>query len=78
MPHEAPNSYTVTLWDLTTWSEVDVVVDERLAKKPDGTGLLGCELSKDGELWACCAPAATRTLALPPAFDRPAFGSLPR
>ena len=33
-----PNTYTITLWDLATWQEVDVVVDERLAKKPDGTG----------------------------------------
>ena len=34
-------------------NQVDVVVDERLARKPDGTGLLGCEPSRDGELWAC-------------------------
>ena len=53
LPLDGPNQYTVTLWDLTTWSEVDVVVDERLARKADGTGLLGCEISKDGELWGC-------------------------
>ena len=90
MPQDMPNSYTVSLYDLTTWQEVrtspspspsprpspspspspnpnpnpnphpnpnpnqvDVVVDERLARKPDGTGLLGCEPSRDGELWAC-------------------------
>jgi len=43
----------VTLWDVTTWKEVDVVVDERLCRRADGTGVLGCELSKEGELWAC-------------------------
>ncbi len=45
--------YTITLWDLPTWTEVDVVIDERLAARPDGTGLLGCSPSSDGELWAC-------------------------
>eukprot|EP01049_Picozoa_sp_SAG25_P015585 SAG25_NODE_3219_length_1167_cov_1.446629_1_plen_156_part_10 len=29
------NKYTVTLFDLTTWLPVDVVVDERLAARPD-------------------------------------------
>jgi len=53
LPAEGPNSYTITLWDLPTWKEVDVVVDERLARRADGTGLLGVELSKDGELWGC-------------------------
>lgn len=53
LPADTPNSYTVTLWDLATWTEVDVTIDERLARKPDGTGLLGCEPSKDGELWGC-------------------------
>lgn len=51
MPSAESNSYTVTLWDLPTWSEVDVVVDERLARKADGSGLLGAAPSKDGELW---------------------------
>jgi hypothetical protein len=32
---------------------VDVVVDERLAKKADGSGLLGCQPTVDGELWVC-------------------------
>jgi hypothetical protein len=41
LPHDMPNFYTVTLFDLTTWQEVDIIVDERLARKPDGTGLLG-------------------------------------
>ena len=48
--------YVLTLWDLSlpTWREVDVVVDERLALRPGGRGgLLGCDLSVDGELWAC-------------------------
>jgi len=40
------------LWDLATWSEVDVVVDERLPCKSDGR-LLGCTPSVDGELWVC-------------------------
>jgi len=53
MPKDIPNQYTVTLYNLQTWAEVDVVIDERLACKPDGTGLLGCEISRDGELWAC-------------------------
>ena len=48
--------YVLTLWDLSlpTWREVDVEVDERLALRPGGGGgLLGCDLSVDGELWAC-------------------------
>ncbi|KOO22612.1 hypothetical protein Ctob_001608 [Chrysochromulina tobinii] len=53
MPHEQPNKYTITLWDLATWKEVDVVVDERLASKATGDGLLGCAPSIDGELWVC-------------------------
>jgi hypothetical protein len=32
---------------------VDVVVDERLAAKADGSGLLGCSPSTNGELWPC-------------------------
>jgi len=52
MPRDQPNQYIVTLYDMATWTEVDVTVDERLARRPDGTGLLGCDLSKDGELWA--------------------------
>eukprot|EP00316_Scyphosphaera_apsteinii_P019989 CAMPEP_0119329142 /NCGR_PEP_ID=MMETSP1333-20130426/75161_1 /TAXON_ID=418940 /ORGANISM="Scyphosphaera apsteinii, Strain RCC1455" /LENGTH=633 /DNA_ID=CAMNT_0007338191 /DNA_START=88 /DNA_END=1989 /DNA_ORIENTATION=- len=52
-PSEVGNTYTVTLWDLPSRQEVDVIVDERLARRPDGSGLLGCELSRDGELWVC-------------------------
>ena len=76
LPHDMPNTYTVTLWDLATWQEVDVVVDERLAKKPDGTGLLGCEISKDGELWACYLEKARATASPPPPALRAAC-SLP-
>ena len=53
LPASTPNTYTITLWDLPTWKEVDVVIDERLARKADGSGLLGCEMSRDGELWVC-------------------------
>ena len=35
-------------------------VDERLCMKPDGSDLLGCHPSYDGELWACYV--AWRTL----------------
>ena len=52
MPKDAPNTYTITLWDLPTGTEVDVVIDERLAVKPNGS-LLGCQPSEDGELWVC-------------------------
>ena len=53
LPLESPNTYTVTLWDLQTWKEVDIVMDERLAAKPDGSGLLASKPSEDGELWVC-------------------------
>ena len=46
------NLYTISLWDLSTWKEVDVVVDERLCVSRDGQ-LLGSKLSTDGELWVC-------------------------
>lgn len=51
-PQDAPNQYVVTLWDLKTWKEVDVVVDERLPVRSDGSGyLLGAKPSKDGKFW---------------------------
>ena len=51
-PVDKPNQYTVTLWDLKTWTEVDVVIDERLPIRPDGSGfLLGAKPSRDGKLW---------------------------
>jgi len=55
-PYDGPNTYTITLWNLETggeWEEVDIVIDERLASAADGTGLLGCSPSLDGELWVC-------------------------
>jgi hypothetical protein len=53
-PLEKPNMYTVTLWDLTTWKEVDIVVDERLCVMADGSGhLLAAKPSTDDELWVC-------------------------
>lgn len=51
-----PNSYTITLWDLETWTERDLVIDERLAASPDEhtpRQLLGAKPSHDGELWTC-------------------------
>ena len=54
MPREAPNEYHVTLYDLSTWEPVDVVVDERLAANAQNPGkLLGATPSDDGELWVC-------------------------
>lgn len=54
MPTPEPNLYTVTLWDLETWTEKDIVVDERLCAHPDKSGrLLGAKPSDDGELWVC-------------------------
>ena len=50
MPRDGPNKYTVTLWDLKTWKEVDIEIDERLARGADGN-LLGSKPSEDGELW---------------------------
>jgi hypothetical protein len=46
-----PNIYTITLWDLPTWKEVDIVVDERLCSS--NGKLLGAKPSKDNELWVC-------------------------
>jgi hypothetical protein len=51
---DGPNMYTITLWDLSTWKEVDIVVDEILPVMADGSGqLLGAKPSEDGELWVC-------------------------
>jgi len=48
------NMYTVTLWDLATFKEVDIVIDERLPAHYNGSGaLLAGKPSDDGELWAC-------------------------
>jgi len=53
MPHhDKPNMYTISLYDLRTWREVDIVIDERLCVRSDGSGnLLGAAPSEDGELW---------------------------
>jgi len=52
VPNNAPNQYTVTLYDLTTWKEVDIVVDERLCARADGSGRpLGAKPTEDGEFW---------------------------
>ena len=51
-PTDMPNKYIVTLWDLKTWKEVDVVVDERLPIRSDGSGyLLGAKPSNEDILW---------------------------
>ena len=53
-PLEGPNQYILSLWDLETWTERDIVVDERLPVTADGTGqLLASRPSEDGELWVC-------------------------
>lgn len=52
-PLDTPNQYIVSLWDLKTWKEVDIVIDERLPVMADGSGrLLASKPSEDGELWA--------------------------
>jgi Calpain family cysteine protease len=51
-PLDGPNTYIVTLWDLPTWTEVDIVIDERLPVMADGSGkLFASRPSEDGELW---------------------------
>lgn len=54
MPLDGPNTYIISLYDLSTWKEVDVVIDERLCVQANGSGdLLGARPSEDGELWVC-------------------------
>lgn len=54
LPKNTPNQYTVTLYDLLTWKEVDIVVDERLCARSDGTGRpIGAKPTEDNELWIC-------------------------
>ena len=54
MPCDEPNEYIITLYDLVTWEEVDIVVDESLPANPTRRGeLLGSKISEDGELWVC-------------------------
>ena len=51
-PTDTPSLYTISLWDLSTWKEVDIVIDERLCANPDPKKtLLASKPSKDGELW---------------------------
>lgn len=39
---------------METWTEVDIEVDERLACRSDAPTIpLGCDLTKDNELWPC-------------------------
>ncbi|CAB9519397.1 Calpain-type cysteine protease DEK1 [Seminavis robusta] len=46
------NKYTITLFDLETWEEVDYVIDESLSQSKKYPGhLLGAQPSVDGELW---------------------------
>jgi len=52
MPSNDWNLYTITLYDLGAWKEVDIVIDERLCTDHSGT-LLGAKPSADGELWVC-------------------------
>lgn len=52
MPLDGPNKYIVSLYDLSSWREVDVVIDERLCVQSNGR-LLGAAPSEDGELWVC-------------------------
>uniref|UniRef100_A0A7S3U8F0 Calpain catalytic domain-containing protein n=1 Tax=Strombidinopsis acuminata TaxID=141414 RepID=A0A7S3U8F0_9SPIT len=53
LPAQQPTKYVVTLFDLKTWSEVDIEVDERLCVKADESALLGCLPSTDAEMWGC-------------------------
>lgn len=52
---DKPNFYTITLWDLKTWKEVDIVIDERLCSRPNDNHptdrFFGAKPSADGELW---------------------------
>jgi len=54
-PLETFNKYTITLYDLSgpDWKPVDVIIDERLCSRKNGSGLLGADPTDEGELWAC-------------------------
>lgn len=52
-PTDEFNTYTVTLYDLSTFEPVNVVVDETLTYDTQAGNLLGCRPSVDGELWGC-------------------------
>jgi hypothetical protein len=51
LPKDELNEYIVTLWDLETWSEVQVTVNESLCMQ--NGRLFGAKPSSDGELWVC-------------------------
>ena len=53
-PLPEANQYTITLWDLETWEEKDIVMDESLPphRYVNGT-LLASQPSADAELWVC-------------------------
>jgi len=53
MPQHEENKYSVSLYELSDWSPVEVEIDERLCACPDGSGLLGALPSHSGELWVC-------------------------
>jgi len=54
MPMNRPNFYTITLYDLETMEEVDIVMDESLCAHPTRPNeLLSSKISEDGELWVC-------------------------
>jgi len=53
MPLDGPSQYIVMLWDLTTWTKKDIVIDERLCTIDGGKSLLASKPSEDGELWVC-------------------------
>ncbi|CAK0801521.1 unnamed protein product, partial [Prorocentrum cordatum] len=52
LPRQGSNHYTVSLYDLSTWQPVEIVVDERVCCRGDGS-LLGCPPGSTGDLWAC-------------------------
>ena len=55
IPGEKPTMYTVTLFDVKTWSEVDYEIDERLPIRKDKANyLLGAKPSIQNQtLWVC-------------------------
>ena len=47
MPRDGPNQYTINVYELSTWTQTTVTVDERLcANQNNKPGLLGCSPSK--------------------------------
>jgi len=52
-PSDDFNKYTIALYDLRTWQQVDVVVDERLIWSDKRNGLLGCNPGTQADLWPC-------------------------